>query len=59
MQPSQTPEEARVPKANGKHISEDLNIVFFSKIIDNVYKVINSLLSLNAVRITFVQLSQQ
>lgn len=32
MQPSHVPETARVPKENGKHISEDLNI-FFSKII--------------------------
>lgn len=58
MQPSQTPEEARVPEENGKHISEDLNI-FFSKIIDNVYETTNSLFSSNAIGIAFVQISQQ
>lgn len=42
MQPSQRPEEARVPKENGKDTSEDLNI-FFSKIIDDVYETTNSL----------------
>lgn len=58
MQPSQIPEEAKVSKEHGKHISRDLNI-FFSKIIDNVYETTNSLFSSNAIGIAFVQIFQQ